>query len=59
MSDTGRYQRPLLSEIYGHLTFKICIVLTQNLWTLTVSITAHLTVKIMLIRTQSAELSHM
>jgi len=37
MSDTVRHYRSLLSDIYGHLTSTIWIVLTQNLLALSTS----------------------
>jgi len=56
MSDTVRHYRSLLSDIYGHFTSKIRIVLRQNLLALSKSATVYLTFKIMLIRTWYTEL---
>jgi hypothetical protein len=50
MSDTVRNYRSLLSDIYGHITSTVWILLRQNLLALSTSATVHLTGKIMLIR---------
>jgi hypothetical protein len=46
VSGTVRNHRPLLSDIYSHLTSTVWIVLTQNLLMLAMSLTVSLTVKI-------------
>jgi len=56
MSDTVRHYCSLLSDIYGHLTSTVWIVLTQNVLVLSTSATVRLTVIIKVIWTQYPEL---